>query len=216
MDEMTRTNLTFKPNARIYGLVINGVLHSKREYSRQVSSALKDLKGELDTFVSELKTNNNADMVKREYYHLMVIYARLLQIDKAADLFKEYETRFGPDVFVFNGLLKAFVQCHKLTELKQLFKERQSNNKPMNAISYNIAIEMLCKSGLIDEALSLYEQMKSKNIKSDEVTYAVLLDGLGFANRFQTAVQLFNESRISFGSSVNIACKSYKVQYILQ
>ncbi len=213
MDEMTRSDLSFKPNARIYSLVINGILHSKREYSRQVSSALKEMKGELDAFIAQLKTNNSADMVKHEYYHLMVIYARLLQVEKAVDLFKEFEQRFGADVFVFNGLLKAFVQCHKINELKDIFKERQLSNKPMNTISYNIAIEMFCKSSLIDEALGLFEEMKSKNILPDEATYAVLLDGLGFANKFSKAVQIYQESKLSIGSSVNVACKHSNVAY---
>jgi pentatricopeptide repeat protein len=205
MNEMKRTDLSFKPNARIYSHVINGILHSKREYSRQVSSALNDVKGELDAFVSKLKSSNNADMVKHEYYHLMVIYARLLQVEKAADLFREFETRFGSDVLVFNGLLKAYVQCHKINELKAIFNERLLHDKPMDTISYNIAIELFCKSNLIAEALGLFEQMKSRNIPTDEATYAVLIDGLGFANKFAKAVQIYLESKSTVGVSVNIA-----------
>lgn len=211
MAEMTQTDPSFKPNSRMYGLIVDGMLHSKREYSRQVGSALKEVKSELDAFVLKLKSSNNADIVKREYYHLMVIYARLLQVDKAVDLFKDFESRFGSDVFVFNGLLKTFVQCHKINELKEVFHERQLNNRPLNTISYNIAIEMFLKSNLIDEALALFEQMKSKSIKTDESTYAVLIDGLGFANRFSKAEQIYRESKSSIGASVNVACKSPKI-----
>lgn len=70
--------------------------------------------------------------------------------------------------------------------------------------AYNIDIDGFCKSGKVNKAYQLLEEMKTKGLQPTVVTYGSVIDGLAKIDRLDEAYMLFEEAK-SKGADLNVA-----------
>ena len=61
-----------------------------------------------------------------------------------------------------------------------MFDEMLQKRVQPSVVSYNSLIGFLCRKGDLDKAMALLEDMGQKGKHANEVTYALLMEGLGF------------------------------------
>ncbi|XP_010549076.1 PREDICTED: pentatricopeptide repeat-containing protein At3g18110, chloroplastic [Tarenaya hassleriana] len=129
------------------------------------------------------------------YNAMISVYGRCGLADKAEELFRELELKgFSPDAVTYNSLLYAFARERNTEKVKEVCEEMQKMGFGRDEMTYNTIIHMYGKQGQLDLALQLYKDMKSLSGRNpDAVTYTVLIDSLGKANRTLEAAALMSE-----------------------
>ena len=90
-----------------------------------------------------------------------------------------------PNIVTYNSLLECAVKCNDFSMAEKIYDEAVSMESDFfhpDLITYSTFMKSLCKSRNIDGAIEIYELVKSKNFKIDEVLFNTLLDGLLKAN----------------------------------
>jgi pentatricopeptide repeat protein len=74
---------------------------------------------------------------------------------------------------LINSLINMYRCCGDVTKALSLYECTPLSQR--NTGAYNSIMEMFCERGQIDEAMKLFNEMKQGSIKSDAVTYNILL-----------------------------------------
>ena len=89
----------------------------------------------------------------------------------------------------YNALLDCCVKCNQHGKMSEIFEDMlkaAADNKESlvnvneiepDLITYSTLIKGMCKSGSMNKAISLYQEMKKKGLELDEVLFNSLLDG---------------------------------------
>lgn len=88
------------------------------------------------------------------------------------------ENKLIPNDVTYGCLIDACIKNNNLQRALQVFKDMKKDNVKMNTIIYTTLIKGYAREYMLEEALSLYEEMISKNedIHPNTVTYNSLID----------------------------------------
>lgn len=103
---------------------------------------------------------------------------------------KEHE--ICPDVVSYTSLVEAYCGEKEFKKVDEILEEMEQKGCPPNVVTYTIVMHALGKSKEIDEALKIYEKIKS-NCVLDTSFYNSLMYVLSKSGRLKDARQLFDE-----------------------
>ncbi len=106
---------------------------------------------------------------------------------------------------IFTTIIKGLINAEALQEAKNFFSEvKIHKNLPGMIITYNCALDVLARTGDIDEALSLFKFIND-TYTADLISYSTIIKALCLANRKQSALDYVKKmihSKISVDISV--------------
>lgn len=162
------------PNEITYGALMESYL--KCGLIEKVEEVYQEFvnKGKFSCNVIIYTTLIRALSKKRDFDSAMAIYHKMLRENCKLNL------------IAYNSLLDCCVKCGKYAEMLRIFeemlKEYEKPNKGVNSaepdlITYSTSIKGMCKVGEMGKAMELYQIMKQKGLKLDEILFNSLLDG---------------------------------------
>ncbi|XP_070012902.1 putative pentatricopeptide repeat-containing protein At1g12700, mitochondrial [Nicotiana sylvestris] len=97
------------------------------------------------------------------------------KIKDAVNLFKKLvrEDIFEPNEVMYSIVMNGLSKMGHTKKTLDLLRVMEQGSTKHNAYIYNIVIDALCKDRMIDDAISLFEEMKQKGIPPDVVTYFI-------------------------------------------
>ncbi|KAM3362554.1 pentatricopeptide repeat-containing protein, mitochondrial [Capsicum galapagoense] len=133
--------------------------------------------------------------ISNEYFvsRLILLYGTAKMHEHARKLFEEMPNlKCQRTVFAFNALLEAHARAEKYDLIKELFRQlpEELSIKP-DVVSYNTLIKALWKTGSLDSAVSVMDEMENQGIKPDKVTFNTLLSAYNESKRFSEAEDLW-------------------------
>ncbi|GMH18764.1 hypothetical protein Nepgr_020605 [Nepenthes gracilis] len=205
-------NAPFNPSPTTYRILAKGLVDNSK-----VERAI-ELKDEM------LSKGFSADPIV--YSHLMNGCAKTKDADKIFDLYEELKAKLGGDVsdgIIYGGLMKGYFLKGLENEAMELYQEatREHSRIKMGAMSFNLILDALSKNGKFEEALRLFDWMKTEHNPPQNLTvnlgsYNVMVDGYCAEGRFKEAVEVFmrmDESRcspdiVSFNNLIEQLCSN--------
>ena len=98
------------------------------------------------------------------------------------------------DVNFFNSLIESFFAKSFPSICKQLFQDMLENKVSPDIKTYRLLISGFSKNSLIDDAVSVFQDLKSsENLQPDDLCYLALIDGLTENNKEKQAKELKEE-----------------------
>eukprot|EP01022_Parablepharisma_sp_SALTPOND_P002570 TRINITY_DN11052_c0_g1_i1.p1 TRINITY_DN11052_c0_g1~~TRINITY_DN11052_c0_g1_i1.p1 ORF type:complete len:771 (+),score=70.15 TRINITY_DN11052_c0_g1_i1:3029-5341(+) len=156
------------------------------------------------------------------YTTLIRAYAKSKKFEKVLELYEK--ARSGNDIklnlIAYNALLDCCVQCEQYEIMEKILWNMIEEGKKRTAeealvpdiITYSTIIKGLCKSAQLGKAFKLYQEMKDKGMKLDEVVFNSLLDGcVKHKGSIQTAMQLIEDM-----NKYQISCSNYTYSILIK
>ncbi|KAG8381139.1 hypothetical protein BUALT_Bualt06G0091400 [Buddleja alternifolia] len=179
----------FNPSPTTYRILIKGLVDNQ-----QVEKAV-ELKDEMAT-----KGFKPDAMI---YSYLMLGEAKNSNGDGVFELYEELKEKMGTeeilDGVIYGNLMKGFFLKGMETEAMECYERvlGEGSRVKMNAVAYNYVLEALSKNGKFDEALKLFERMKSEHDPPRKLSvnlgsYNIIVDGYCAEKRFTEAIEVFN------------------------
>ncbi|KAJ7954868.1 Pentatricopeptide repeat-containing protein [Quillaja saponaria] len=84
---------------------------------------------------------------------------------------------FYSDPFIQTGLVGMYAACGQIMEARLVFDKMSHRD----VVTWNIMIEGYCQSGLFDDVLELFEEMKSSGVEADQMILCTILSACGRA-----------------------------------
>lgn len=84
---------------------------------------------------------------------------------------------FDSDPFVQTGLVRMYAACGRIEEARLMFDKMFHRD----VVTWSIMIDGYCQSGLFNDALLLFEEMKNHNVEPDEMMLSTVLSACGRA-----------------------------------
>lgn len=181
-----------KANDVIYGCLLNcAVKCSKFDFIKKIWEQMK---------------NNSIEPNCIIYTTLIKAYNKMKLYDIALEIFEKIsqEDKINSNIIIYNAVLDVCVESKNLEKLKEIYEfiKIMSNMCPTfpkpNLITYSTIIKGFSKCGKMDDAMEIYECLKSQNFQLDEVLFNTLIDGFAKANNSQMAIKLYDEMK-SYG-----------------
>ncbi|XWS08958.1 hypothetical protein CRYUN_Cryun40dG0044700 [Craigia yunnanensis] len=88
-----------------------------------------------------------------------------------------FKSGFDSDPFVQTGLIGMYLGCGRLLEARLVFDKMSYRD----IVAWSIMIDGYCQTGLSDDALELFEEMKRANIEVDKFIFSSILSACGRA-----------------------------------
>ncbi|XP_051138082.1 pentatricopeptide repeat-containing protein At3g49240, mitochondrial [Andrographis paniculata] len=137
------------------------------------------------------------------YAYLMLGQAKNSNAEGVFELYEELEQKMETDKIldgvVYGNLMKGYFLKGMETEAMECYRRvvGEDSTVTMNAVAYNYILEALCKNGKLDEALNLFEKMKTVHDPPRKLTvnlgsYNIIVDGYCAENRYSEAIEVFN------------------------
>ncbi|KAJ0536363.1 putative tetratricopeptide-like helical domain superfamily [Helianthus annuus] len=108
---------------------------------------------------------------------------------------REKINNFPVDVWGYNVCIHAFGNWGELETSMNLFKEMKEKGDPLapDLCTYNSLIQSLCFNGKVNDALIVWEELKSSGHEPDEFTYRIIIQGCCKCYRINDATKIFSE-----------------------
>ncbi|CAJ1835884.1 unnamed protein product [Sphenostylis stenocarpa] len=101
-----------------------------------------------------------------------------------------------PDRLTYNSLLKTCVPKGRWQLCKDLLAEMERKGIGRDVYTYNTYVDALCKGGRMDLARHAIDvEMPANNIWPNVVTYSTLMAGYSKAERFEDALNVYDEMK---------------------
>ncbi|KAK4525051.1 hypothetical protein GAYE_SCF07G2956 [Galdieria yellowstonensis] len=116
-------------------------------------------------------------------------------IEEARKLWNWYlEDNIPADNHVYSSMIAVYARTvpPQYEAAQFLFQQLKTQLQP-NKVVYNAMIDICSRTGRMEEALQLFEEIKSIGEKPDEYTYNALIKGYARAGNVQSAVQISNQ-----------------------
>ncbi|KAJ6771610.1 PENTATRICOPEPTIDE REPEAT PROTEIN-RELATED [Salix koriyanagi] len=84
---------------------------------------------------------------------------------------------FDKDPFVQTGLVGMYASCDRIADARLVFEKMPYRD----VVAWSIMIDGYHQNGLYDDVLQLFEEMRSSNLKPDEMILATILSACGRA-----------------------------------
>lgn len=142
----------------------------------------------------------------------LVVYNTLLEaMGKAGkpgfarSLFEEMiDSGIAPNEKTLTAVIKIYGKARWSKDALELWKRMKENGWPMDFILYNTLLNMCADVGLIEEAETLFRDMKqSEHCKADSWSYTAMLNIYGSEGAVDKAMKLFEEMS-KFGIELNV------------
>ncbi|XP_057767391.1 pentatricopeptide repeat-containing protein At1g71210, mitochondrial [Salvia miltiorrhiza] len=149
----------------------------------------------MSTFISALCKNNQferafvlieefksmgVDMKGHLYSSWMSELVKVGKTDDALEFFKDKKVvdDYLPDVFHFNMLICRLLKENRLEEVYDLLVEMTNRGVVPNDVTMNAVLCFLCKAGLLDVAMGLYNSKAEFGLSVNRMAYNYLLNTL--------------------------------------
>ncbi|CAN6870459.1 unnamed protein product [Brassica oleracea] len=163
-----------KPSVLTYNTLINGLCRAGR-----VSEADEISKGVLGDVVT--------------YSTLLDSYIKEENVDAVLEVRRRFvEASIPMDLVMCNILLKAFLLIGAYGEAHVLYRAMPEMELTPDAATYSTMIEGCCKTGQIEEALELFDELRKSSVSS-AVCYNRIISALCKKEMFETATEVLIE-----------------------
>ncbi|KAL7251773.1 hypothetical protein ACSBR1_013601 [Camellia fascicularis] len=88
---------------------------------------------------------------------------------------------FDEDPFVQTALVGMYAACGRILDARMVFDKMSHRD----VVSWSIMLDGYCQSGLFDDALALFEDMKNSYVKPDEMILSTILSACGRAGNLR-------------------------------
>lgn len=150
----------------------------------------------------------------------LVVYNTLLEaMGKAGkpgfarSLFEEMiDSGIAPNEKTLTAVIKIYGKARWSKDALELWKRMKENGWPMDFILYNTLLNMCADVGLLEEAETLFRDMKqSEHCKPDSWSYTAMLNIYGSEGAVDKAMKLFEEMS-KFGIELNVMGSTCLIQ----
>lgn len=163
-----------KPSILTYNTLTNGLCRAGR-----VSEADEFSKGVLGDVVT--------------YSTLLDSYIKEENIDAVLEIRRRFvEAKIPMDLVMCNILLKAFLLVGAYGEADVLYRAMPEMDLTPDTVTYSTMIEGCCKTGQIEEALEMFNELRKSSI-SAAVCYNRIIDALCKKGMLETAMEVLIE-----------------------
>ncbi|KAK7271517.1 hypothetical protein RJT34_27484 [Clitoria ternatea] len=146
------------------------------------------------------------------------------EVDEALVILEEMSNKgLEPNVITYNTLMKGLCEVGKLERMKDVLKWMNAEGGVgVDTCTFNIIIDSHCFAGKLDEAMKVFEAMKSLKVPADSASYSILIRCLCRRGDYGTAEKLFDELfekdilLSNFGSKPLAASYSPIFQYLCE
>ncbi|KAF4359937.1 hypothetical protein CsatB_025785 [Cannabis sativa] len=128
-----------------------------------------------------------------EFNVLLRAFCTQRQMKEARSVFLKMHSRFAPDKKSMNILLLGFKESGDTTAVELFYHEMIARGFKPNVVTYNIRIDVYCKTGCFGDGLRLLEEMQRSNLSPTLGTITTLIHGAGIARNPIMARKLFDE-----------------------
>ncbi|XVF18606.1 hypothetical protein REPUB_Repub11eG0037100 [Reevesia pubescens] len=145
---------------------------------------------EMEQVLHQLK--NDTRLVPEEiiFCNVMKFYGGARLHERALQLFDEIpQYRCQRTVRSVNSLLHALSVSNKFDKMKEVLFSMEKYARP-DACTYNILIHACYLNGCLDDAWSLFDEMQSKGLKPNVVTFGTLIHGLCMELKIKEAFKM--------------------------
>ncbi|KAJ0266887.1 Pentatricopeptide repeat-containing protein [Hirschfeldia incana] len=165
-----------KPSVLTYNVVINGLCRAGR-----VSEADEISKGVLGDVVT--------------YSTLLDSYIKEGDVDAVLEVRRRFvEASIPMDLVMCNVLLKAFLFVGAYGEARVLYRAMPEMDLTPDAVTYSTMIDGCCKTGQIEEALEVFDELRKSSVSSSSsVCYNRIICALCEKGMFETAMEVLTE-----------------------
>lgn len=135
-------------------------------------------------------------------------YVKANQLNDALKAFYSMEN-YGckPTTLVYNSMIDIFRAARDYPQVESLFRNMQNcSSCAPDTITYTMMIDCKGKTGQLESAFDLFQEMHRKGYKANVRTYSSLISSLGKAGRISEACNLMSGMRIN-------GCKPNNVTY---
>ncbi|CAA7062428.1 unnamed protein product [Microthlaspi erraticum] len=163
-----------KPSVLTYNTVINGLCRAGR-----VSEADEISKGVMGDVVT--------------YSTLLDGYIKEENVDAVLEIRRRFvEAEIPMDLVMCNILLKAFLLVGAYGEADVLYRAMPEMDLTPDAVTYSTLIEGYCKTGQIEEALEMFDELRKSSVSS-AVCYNRIIGALCEKGMLETAMDVLIE-----------------------
>ncbi|XP_062120612.1 pentatricopeptide repeat-containing protein At3g61360 [Humulus lupulus] len=128
-----------------------------------------------------------------EFNVLLRAFCTQRQMKEARSVFLKMHSRFAPDKKSMNILLLGFKESGDTTAVELFYHEMIARGFKPNVVTYNIRIDVYCKTGCLGDGLRLLEEMERSNLSPTLGTITTLIHGAGIARNPIMARKLFDK-----------------------
>ncbi|XP_042755287.1 putative pentatricopeptide repeat-containing protein At3g15130 [Lactuca sativa] len=120
---------------------------------------------------------------------VMAVFADFALLEQGKQM-HAYITKvpFGLDISVANSVMDMYLKCGVTEDADKVFEEMPKRN----VVSWTIMITGYGKHGLGEQAINIFENMKSENISPDGVTYLAILSSCSHSGLVEKSQQYFS------------------------
>jgi pentatricopeptide repeat protein len=123
------------------------------------------------------------------------------------------------NLYRFNNSLFHAFRNDDLPLAERLFSAIQKNGLKPDNHSYETILNVYAKSGNLEKALLIYEEMKNEGIQFNAMIYAILLKTCAKSNSLRPAIKLYNEmtrkaippNEFIYSTLLHICCQRKKL-----
>lgn len=140
---------------------------------------------------SNIKPNGNT----YKYLIISLCGSKRRKVDEAIDLFQEMiHSEFIPDKELLETYLGCLCKLDRLSDAKGCI-DYLRNIGFTTPLTYSLYIRALCRSGKLDDALTLLEEVGADRSKLDNYIYGSLIHGLLQSGRMEEALAKMNSMK---------------------
>merc|ERR1719253_194741 len=114
-------------------------------------------------------------------------------MDEAYKFFERMKAKeVSPSQVTYGILMDGFINDNQMSEAVNTVNSMKTEGFTMNLVLYTTLIKGLVRTGDVDKALVVYEQIcAEQTVTPDRITFGVLIKGCCDADRLETALDLF-------------------------
>lgn len=128
-------------------------------------------------------------------------FCRKNKLDKAYELFKGMkESGVNPDRVTYNTLIAYSSEKADFETARTMWKKMRGDVITPNVVTYGALINAYCKSGNLDEAMKIYQDMKtgskvSSTKKPNTIIYNTLINAFSKSDKVEVALNLLSDMK---------------------
>jgi len=215
-----------QPNIVTYNIILKGInlemynleFDKKGQFAKdKISEVFKTIQRKnlkpnditLNTIIDILIESNNFDLAWQYYDDMERVY----QVE--------------PDIYTYSTLLKSIKNyqpdeknVERAFNILKIVKLSKAKGIKPDEILYNCILDTCVKYNRMEQAESVYLDMKEANVNPSKITYAIMIRGYGNNQSLEEAFAIFNEMKtegvspneIIYGCLLNACIKCNKIE----
>mmetsp|Transcript_2820 Transcript_2820/g.5910 ORF Transcript_2820/g.5910 Transcript_2820/m.5910 type:complete len:767 (-) Transcript_2820:139-2439(-) len=118
------------------------------------------------------------------------------ELENALELFHEMREEGVPyNTITYNSILEACVKCGDIVSAENILEQMVQTEMEIvpDLISYSTVLKGYCQNGELLKALCMFDDMKERRLRCDELVYNTLMEGCVKADDWKAGCGLFAE-----------------------